>query len=87
MHVDKARQRSAADWTALLEQHLQAAQDTLSAASQQRSASAFCTLLEGKRGTSGIYGLWQRTRERLLGHSYEPDHMVASRSTPPRSTR
>ncbi len=75
LRVMAARERSSGEWTALLEKHLEAAQDLLSQASQARDAFAFTTVLEGKRGTSGMYGAWQRLRTRLLGQRYQADHM------------
>ncbi len=52
--------RSAATWTASLEAELAAAQDALAALSAARDERAFETLLQGQRGTAGVYGLWQR---------------------------
>jgi 1-acyl-sn-glycerol-3-phosphate acyltransferase len=61
-------------WTALLQTHLEAAQDELATASLLRDPSAFHTLLEGGQGTAGVYGTWQRMRAKLRGERYQPDH-------------
>ncbi len=76
LRVAAVRERSAAGWTALLEQHLQAAQDALAEASLTRDPAAFMTVLEGKRGTSGMYGAWQRLRSRFAGQDYQADHLA-----------
>ncbi len=72
-HVAGLRERSAGDWTALLQANLQEAQDHLLAASLQRDPAAFTLLLQGRRGTAGPYGWWQRVRARLAGRAYQAD--------------
>ncbi len=76
VYVNTAREHTAAEWTALLEVRLQAVQDLLAEVSQTRDPSSFTTVLKGKRGTSGVYGTWQRARERLLGRQYHADHVA-----------
>ncbi|MGI4757664.1 MAG: lysophospholipid acyltransferase family protein [Janthinobacterium lividum] len=78
MYVSSPKQKSAAEWTQLLQGHLEATQDRLQAASIGRDASAFTTLLQGRRGTAGPYGWWQRTRAQLRGEIYQPDHLDGS---------
>lgn len=73
-------QRSSAEWTQQLETNLQTAQDELAVLSRARDEQAFRVLLQGGRGTSGVYGAWQRVRARLHGEAFRPDH-EASRSS------
>ena len=74
LHVNRAGERTTAEWTAALETQLQTTQDELAAASLRRNPAAFTTLLEGRRGTAGPYALWQRTLARLRGQRFQPDH-------------
>ncbi len=76
LRVECLRERTAAEWTGALQTRLQAAQDTLLAASLRRDASAFTTLLEGRRGTAGPYAVWQRMRARMRGERHQADHAV-----------
>ncbi len=87
LHVETVRDRSASGWTHILEQHLQTAQDILADASCKRRAEDFITILEGRRGTTGLYGAWQHIRERSLGHRYDPDHLASRAHRPVRSPR
>ncbi len=66
---------SAEVWTAHLQQHLQTTQDELQQASLRRDPAAFRTLLQGRRGTAGPYGWWQRIRAGVRGERYEGDHL------------
>lgn len=54
--------RSPAAWTAILESSLTRLQDELSTKAQARDERAFETVLQGSRGTAGLYGRWQRMR-------------------------
>lgn len=72
--VGQGREMTTAEWTAKLEQRLEAAQDQLAAASLARDPAIFATLLQGRRGTAGPYALWQRLRARLSGQTYSADH-------------
>ena len=49
-------------WTELLETQLAAVHDELATLSLARNEAPFETLLKGRTGTSGYYGLWQRLR-------------------------
>ncbi len=51
---------SAKDWTVLLEAALVATQDELGALAKQREQRNFETVLQGSKGLSGFYGLWQK---------------------------
>jgi 1-acyl-sn-glycerol-3-phosphate acyltransferase len=68
--------RTAGEWTDVLAAGLQETQDALAAASLQRSPALFDTLMEGGRGTAGVYGGWQRLRARLRGEMYNGDHAI-----------
>lgn len=79
--VHSGRQHSTAEWTALLESRLQALQEELAAASLRRDESAFTTVLQGARGTSGVYGVWQRVRSGLRGTKHATDHEAGSKDS------
>ena len=79
MRVAHSAEQSAAEWTAALEANLQAAQDSLAAASMQRDPETFTTLLEGSRGMAGPYAVWERIRARLRRENYKADHEAAPR--------
>ncbi len=49
-------------WANLLETRLAAVQDELATLSLARNETPFETLLKGRSGTSGYYGLWERLR-------------------------
>jgi 1-acyl-sn-glycerol-3-phosphate acyltransferase len=55
-----SRQRSVADWNALLEQRLTQTMDALAHDAISRDASRFRPLLRGSAGVGGIYDLWRR---------------------------
>jgi 1-acyl-sn-glycerol-3-phosphate acyltransferase len=76
--VTHGEERSTAKWTEALEANLQTAQDELAATSSQRNPKAFTTLLEGRRGMAGPYGMWQRMTARLRGERYSGDHEASS---------
>ena len=80
MYVRDGRATAAHAWTERLTAALTAAQDELASAAMARDASPFRTLMDGARGTAGIYGLWQRVRARVRGERFSPDH--ASRHRP-----
>ena len=78
LRVNHKAEHSTAEWTVALEANLQTAQDQLAAASLKRNAAAFTTLLEGRRGMAGPYGLWQRFSARVRGERYNGDHEASS---------
>lgn len=57
-----AEARSAAQWTAALQERLAETQDELASLSLRRDERTFDTLLRGRDGTAGFYGAWQRLR-------------------------
>jgi 1-acyl-sn-glycerol-3-phosphate acyltransferase len=59
--------RTTREWTAMLEDRLQAVQDDLAATALQRDAARFETILDADAG-----GLWQRLRARMRGELEVP---------------
>lgn len=59
-----------AQWTDRLEGALTAAQDELASLAMARDPGPFETVLQGRTGTAGLYGAWQRLRH--LGIAREP---------------
>jgi 1-acyl-sn-glycerol-3-phosphate acyltransferase len=78
LFVVNGAERDMSSWTSMLEADLQAAQDDLAAASLTRNPKSFTTLLEGRRGMTGPYGLWQRMTARFRGEQYSGDHDAPS---------
>jgi 1-acyl-sn-glycerol-3-phosphate acyltransferase len=62
------------EWTALLEEKLAAAQDTLAAEALTRDPVAFEILLGGSAGVGGVYDTWRRLRSYLRGERFRPEH-------------
>ena len=72
--VEDGRDRSVADWNALLEAQLRAAQDTLAQQAVRRDSGDFEVLLRGRAGVGGVYDLWRRLLARLRGETFLPEH-------------
>lgn len=66
--------RTPREWTAILEQKLGEAQDTLAAQAQRRNDNDFQVLLRGRSGAAPIYDLWRAARERFRGRKFSPEH-------------
>ena len=66
----------AAAWTARLEAALATTQDELLPLAMARNPAPFTALLEGGRGTAGVYGAWQRLRSTLRGERFQADHQA-----------
>lgn len=64
----------AALWTARLEAGLAKAQDNLAQESLDRDPHAFERVLDGRRGTGGVYDWWRAAVHRLRGQSFNPAH-------------
>ncbi|MFM2042675.1 MAG: hypothetical protein RLY86_1251 [Pseudomonadota bacterium] len=62
------------EWDALLTLHLTDCLDALAQAAMARDGAAFRTLLSGRVGTGGVYGLWQRLSANLRGRPFDPAH-------------
>ena len=60
-----------------LEQGMARTQDELAALSLRRDAGQFMSLLEGRRGSAGFYGLIERIRALASGSAYRGDHRAA----------
>ena len=80
--LDGAEGLGAAAWAARLEEALTEACDRLAAASAARDPSAFVTILDGRRGVCGPYGLWQRLLALLTGRRHDPDHVSGQGGRP-----
>lgn len=72
--VRDGRQRSARDWTKLIEERLTQTQDALREEAVARDPSAFETLLDGKSGISWIYDAWRRLRAWWRGETFQLEH-------------
>ena len=66
--------RSSAQWTTLLAQRLEAAQDALAFDARQRDRAAFEILLGGSAGVGGVYDMWRSLRARLRGEQFRREH-------------
>ena len=66
--------RTAAQWTAILAQNLEATQDRLAGAACQRHLQAFTPLLRGRAGIGGVYDLWRAMRAWLGGAAFHRAH-------------
>jgi 1-acyl-sn-glycerol-3-phosphate acyltransferase len=62
----------ATDWTAVLEDQLRDAQDSLLAESLTREAARFDVVLGGRAGAGGVSDVWRRLRARLRGEPFRP---------------
>ena len=72
--IETGRERSVAEWQALLEAALAETMDALAAESATRNPGLFVKLLRGGAGVGGIYDLVRRTRALLHGHRFDPTH-------------
>jgi 1-acyl-sn-glycerol-3-phosphate acyltransferase len=61
-------------WTAILQQKLERAQDMLSSESQRRDLAAFQDVLRGDAGQGGIYDWWRAAKARLRGEHFNREH-------------
>lgn len=74
IRVEGRRERTVAEWNALLEARLRAAQDALARQAIRREPEEFETLLRGRAGVGGVYDVWGRLRAWLRGESFSPEH-------------
>ena len=72
--IEAASVRDVAAWTALLEDGLTHAIDTLAAASMTRNPVLFVPVLRGRTGVGGVYDLWRRAASLAAGRRFEPSH-------------
>ena len=66
--------RSPAEWTDLLEQRMELAQDTLALEAQRRDPADFDSLLRGGAGQGGIYDLWRALKAGCRGQTFAREH-------------
>ncbi len=64
-----------ARWQSDLEASLEDTQQRLAKGAMTRDPEAFETVLAGRRGVGGIYGVWSRGRDAVLGRGHGPDHV------------
>jgi hypothetical protein len=69
-----ARDRTVAEWTRLLETHLQETMDRLAVDAMSRNPARFHRIRRGRTGMGGIYSLYKRVAASLRGKPFEPDH-------------
>lgn len=74
IRVEARNDRTVADWNALLESRLRAAQDALAEQAIRRDPREFETLLRGRAGVGGVYDVWRRLVARLRGETFSPEH-------------
>ena len=73
------------DWTARVEQALEATQDPLAEQARRRDPSAFTTLIGGTAGVGGVYDPWRRLRARIRGEAFDPEHRITDAESRPES--
>jgi 1-acyl-sn-glycerol-3-phosphate acyltransferase len=71
---DASTTRTPEEWTGHIEAGLTETLDRLNAETITRDPRQFTTLLGGKSGVGGVYGLWQRFKSLITGHPYQPAH-------------
>lgn len=74
LEIGDGTERSAREWTARIEQALEAELDRLASESIARDPGAFTTLVEGTAGVGGVYDIWRRMRAWLGGRTFRPEH-------------
>lgn len=67
---------STQEWAGRLEAGLTEACDRLARLAQARDPAAFESVLAGRVGVGGAYGIWQRGRSALRGERHVPDHLA-----------
>ncbi len=66
--------RVASDWTRILTDALEAAQDELAQRSCRREVNQWVALQRGKLGGSAIYDAWRWLRSQVQGEKFRPEH-------------
>ncbi len=72
--IAAGRDRSVAEWTALLEAELTREADALAADSEKRDVRRFHRLMEGSAAVGPIYSLYRRMRSVLTGRAIDVTH-------------
>lgn len=73
LDVSKATLRPA-DWTRVLAECLESAQNELEAESITRDPARFEKVVSGGSGVGGVYDAWRRYRAWLRGEQFRPEH-------------
>lgn len=79
VEAGRSQHRTVKEWTALFEQALEQTMDALAAEAMARDIAAFDTLIAGRAGVGGIYGLWRWLKAVWLGKPFQPEHIKESR--------
>jgi 1-acyl-sn-glycerol-3-phosphate acyltransferase len=74
IRVRDGRERSAREWTSLVEQELIGNQDALAALAISRDERRFGTLLGRRVGVTWIYDMWTRLRDWWRLGAFRPEH-------------
>jgi 1-acyl-sn-glycerol-3-phosphate acyltransferase len=74
MFVDNGGARSPSEWTALIAQQLERAQNDLARASIARDRLSFDVLLGGRTGVGGIYDSWRAAKAWARGRRFSSAH-------------
>jgi 1-acyl-sn-glycerol-3-phosphate acyltransferase len=77
--VGDGRERSAREWTAIIETRLEAAQDALAAEAVARDEALFDVVIRGKAGVGGVYDWWRRLKAWAGGQRFEAEHGTVRR--------
>jgi 1-acyl-sn-glycerol-3-phosphate acyltransferase len=72
--ADPQRPDNPADWTALIQQAMQANQDRLTEHVVSRDPARFVALFDGTTGVGGVYDLWRRVKAIFTGQHFDPSH-------------
>ncbi len=72
--IEAGRERSVAEWTAVLEAGLTRTMDALAAESMARDPGLFQPVVRGVAGVGGIYDLYRRIRAVLVGRRFNASH-------------
>jgi 1-acyl-sn-glycerol-3-phosphate acyltransferase len=78
--IAPGKELSPREWTARIAHALEENQDRLAEESRLRDPAAFTTLIDGTAGVGGIYDLWRRSRAKVRGESFDPEHQLGRQS-------
>ncbi len=81
--IETARDRSVAEWTAVLEAGLTRTMDALAAESMTRDAGLFRPVVRGVAGVGGVYDLYRRIRAAAAGQRFDPTHQNSEATLKP----
>jgi 1-acyl-sn-glycerol-3-phosphate acyltransferase len=72
--VGDGGERSAREWTAIIENRLEVAQDALAGEAVARDEALFEVMIRGKAGIGGVYDCWRRLKAWIGGKRFEAEH-------------